>query len=72
MPPVGPVSRRNVISYLRQLGFSGPYGGGKHSIMQRGELSVHIPNPHGADFSTGLLVRILREAGVSRDEWEKL
>jgi hypothetical protein len=29
-------------------------------------------NPHQADISRGLLARILRQAGIERDEWEKL
>jgi len=57
---------------MRQLGFSGPFGKGKHCIMRRGEITVHIPNPHGSDISTGLLLRILSQAQVTRQEWEEL
>jgi hypothetical protein len=39
-------------------------------IMQRGDLTITIPNPHEGDISVGLLARILRQAGVSREEWE--
>jgi predicted RNA binding protein YcfA (HicA-like mRNA interferase family) len=31
---------------------------------------VTIPNPHQGDIGVGLLTRILRQAGVSREEWE--
>jgi hypothetical protein len=31
---------------------------------------LRIPNPHGADIGANLLTRILRDAGVSREEWE--
>jgi predicted RNA binding protein YcfA (HicA-like mRNA interferase family) len=72
MPPTGSISHRKLIVYLRQLGFSGPFGKSKHSIMRRGDVTVHIPNPHGSDISTGLLLRILGQAQVSRHEWEKL
>jgi predicted RNA binding protein YcfA (HicA-like mRNA interferase family) len=59
------------------LGFSawdfvGPYAGGKHQIMQKGMQTIRVPNPHGADISTGLLSWILRDAGIDRVEWEKL
>ncbi len=30
MPKFGPISRRNLIRYLKQLGFKGPYPGDKH------------------------------------------
>ena len=40
--------------------------------MQRGDVVVRIPNPHGSDIDRGLLTRILRQAGISREEWEAL
>jgi hypothetical protein len=33
------------------------------------ETPQKIPNPHGADISVDLLARILRQAGISREEW---
>jgi len=39
--------------------------------MVRGDIVVAIPNPHGRDISVGLLSRILKQAGVTRSEWEK-
>jgi len=41
-------------------------------LMQRGDVTVIVPNPHRSDISRGLLARILRQAGVSREEWEQL
>jgi hypothetical protein len=38
--------------------------------MARGDVVVTIPNPHGRDISIDLLARILRQAGVSRAEWQ--
>jgi len=40
--------------------------------MQRGTLVVRIPNPHQGDISQALLLRILKQAGISREEWEAL
>ncbi|MFA4860919.1 hypothetical protein [Methanoregula sp.] len=37
--------------------------------MIRGDLVLTIPNPHRAGISVDLLVRILRQAHISRDEW---
>ncbi len=33
MPPFGPVSRRDLIRYLRKLGFEGPYPGTRREFM---------------------------------------
>lgn len=70
MPPYGAVSRTTLIRGLRALGFSGPLAGGKHMYMVREQLRVAIPNPHQGDIGVGLLARILRQANVSREEWE--
>lgn len=72
MPSWGPINRRGLIAGLRKLGFSGPLSGGKHEFMVRGDVVVTIPNPHGRDIGIGLLAVILRQAGVSRKEWEAL
>jgi predicted RNA binding protein YcfA (HicA-like mRNA interferase family) len=40
--------------------------------MQRQTVTVIIPNPHGSDIGTGLLTRLLRQAGLSRQEWESV
>jgi hypothetical protein len=72
MPPIGPIKRKDLVHFLRQVGFDGPFSGGKHQFTQRGTTIVHIPNPHQADIGTSLLVRILKQASVSRETWEKL
>lgn len=71
MPPFGPVRRAELVRALRSLGFDGPFSGGKHQFMVRGTVSLRIPNPHQADIGRDLLARILRQAGVDRDAWEK-
>jgi predicted RNA binding protein YcfA (HicA-like mRNA interferase family) len=40
--------------------------------MQRGGLSLTIPNPPGGDIGPKLLAQLLRQAGIAREEWEKL
>ena len=72
MPSFGAVSRSDLIRYLKQIGFDGPYSGGKHQYMIKDELKLTIPNPHKGDISVGLLNRILRQANISREEWEAL
>ena len=72
MPRFGPVSRRDLIRYLRRLGFEGPFSSTDHQIMSKGDIAVRIPNPHQGDIGRELLAKILRQAAISRDEWEKL
>ena len=54
---------------MSRLGFVGPYPGADHEYMSRDLLEVRIPNPHGGDISVDLLQRILKRAGISREEW---
>jgi len=72
MPQFGPIGRRDLVRALQRLGFDGPYSGGKHQFMVRGDRTVRVPNPHAGDIGRDLLTRILRQAGVSREEWEGL
>jgi predicted RNA binding protein YcfA (HicA-like mRNA interferase family) len=72
MPPFGPVKRKDLIRYLRQFGFEGPYSGGKHPFMLMGDITIRIPNPHQADIGKELLARILRQTGISKNDWEEL
>ncbi len=72
MPRFGPIKRRELIRYLRQLGFDGPYAGGRHQFMAKGDITISIPNPHQGDIGREFLARILRQAQVSQKEWEDL
>jgi predicted RNA binding protein YcfA (HicA-like mRNA interferase family) len=71
MPVFGPISRRDLIRRLRKMGFDGPYSGGKHQFMLKGDVTLAIPNPHQGEIGRELLARILRQAGISRKEWER-
>jgi len=70
MPAFGPIKRRDLVKTLRRLGFTGPFSGGKHEFMVRGETVLTIANPHRGDISRDLLAIILKQAGVNRREWE--
>lgn len=70
MPRFGPIKRRDLIAALRRLGWSGPFSGDKHEFMVRGELVMTIPNPHRGDVDRALLAILLKQAGISRGEWE--
>ncbi len=72
MPPFGPIKRSDLLKFLRKYGFDGPYSGGKHPVMAKGDLTLTIPNPHQKDIGREFLNRILRQAGISREDWERL
>ncbi len=72
MPRFGPIKRKELIRYFRQIGFEGPYSGGKHQFMVRGDITIFIPNPHKSEIGRELLSRILRQAKIDREKWEEL
>ena len=72
MASLGPISRTKLIRALKTAGFTGPFAGSDHDFMQKGDLTLRIPNPHGSEIRPNLLAEILRQAGISRKEWERL
>ena len=70
MAAIGPIKRRDLIAHLHALGFEAPVSRGDHQYMRGRKL--RISNPHADDISRGLLMRILRQGGIDRSEWEAL
>ncbi len=68
---MNPVSRRELVRRLRRLGFEGPFAGRHHERMVRGSQTLILPNPHRSEIGGGLVLQLLREAGISPDEWEE-
>jgi predicted RNA binding protein YcfA (HicA-like mRNA interferase family) len=66
------LSWRQLVRSLSRLGFTGPFSGGRHSFMIKGDLKLHIPNPHRGDISKELIREILRQAGISLKDWDSL
>lgn len=69
MDKLTPTTWKGFVLRMRALGFNGPFSGGKHPKMSKGNLTVIIPNRHVTDIGVGLLKRLLRQAGISIDEW---
>ena len=63
------ISRKDFIRKLKLLGWDGPYKGGKHWFMIKGQQRLIIPKPHRGEIGVDLLRRILRQAGISHDVW---
>ncbi len=67
-----PVSRREFVKKLRQLGFAGPFSGGKHQFMKKDSFKLCIPNPHGKEIGVILLKQIVKDLGVSDEKFLNL
>ena len=72
MPPFKPVKGKDPIKALQEAGFEGPFAGGKHEFLVKGQVRLVLPTPHQGEISKDLLARILKQANLTRDEWEKL
>jgi predicted RNA binding protein YcfA (HicA-like mRNA interferase family) len=65
------ISRRKLIKKFKALGYTGPFSGKKHQFMKKGSHKIRIPNPHGSqEISLDLVREILRQAGISDEEWD--
>jgi len=69
---VAALSRKDLIRKFRALGYSGPFSGGKHQFMIKGSQKIRIPNPHIGNISVSLIKEILRQAGISSQEWDNV
>ena len=72
MPAIKPIKQKELIHFLRKLDFIGPYSGGKHQFMVKGNLRIRVSNPYKKDIGKDLLKLILKEAEISKETWEKL
>jgi len=69
MPKLQPIKRSELVRRLKMFGFEGPYVGGKHLYMLKNDIRLTIPNPHKNEIGVDLLSRILKQAGIGRQEW---
>jgi predicted RNA binding protein YcfA (HicA-like mRNA interferase family) len=68
---VSAISRKELIRKFKVLGYSGPFSGGKHQFMIKGNQKIRIPNPHVSDIGMGLVKEILRQAAISSQDWNR-
>jgi predicted RNA binding protein YcfA (HicA-like mRNA interferase family) len=72
----GPIKRRDLVEGLKKFGFSDPNRprkGSDHDFMVKDERRIKIPNEHRQqEISVQLLSDILKQAGISRQEWEQV
>jgi len=71
-----PISRRELIRRLEELGFEGPWPGGKHDFMRRpsDQLRLALPRADAKSREIGIELqkRIPREIGVRTAQWLSL
>lgn len=74
MPKLNPEKPIDIIRKLRKLGYEGPFGGGRHVFMRHVQSNKKIPVPvHGGrDIPISTLRAIIRQAGVSVEDWLNL
>lgn len=74
MPRLSPEKSRVVIKKLRALGFEGPFSGGRHLFMRHpnSKVKIPIPMPQGKDIPRGTVRAIIKQAGITVDDWQSL
>ena len=73
MPKLIPVSAKDLISLLQKLGFRRIHQKGSHVRMEHPDgRKTTIPVHSGEKIGVGLLRKILRDANISRKEYENL
>jgi predicted RNA binding protein YcfA (HicA-like mRNA interferase family) len=70
MSKISPISFNDLVKKLKKFGYKGPFSGGKHLFMIKKDTRLTIPNPHKkSDLGIDLLIKILKNAEISKDEW---
>jgi predicted RNA binding protein YcfA (HicA-like mRNA interferase family) len=69
MPKISPITVKELIRKLKDFGFEGPFPGGKLQYMLKDEIRLSLPNPHRNEISIDLLIRILKQAKIAKEEW---
>lgn len=69
MGKIPPCSRHELVKKLKRLGFEGPYPGGRHAYMKKGSFRLIIPNPHGGQLDSVFIKEMLKQAGITEEEW---
>ncbi len=65
-----PTKRNVVIRVFRSFGFTPVGNQGRHSThLKRGQLSIAFPTYK--EFSVKLLLQMLKEADITREQWEE-
>ena len=73
MPRLPMVTSRQMIAALEQAGFVIDHQTGSHMVLWRKSDDQRVVVPfHNRDLGRGLALRIIKSAGLTRDEFVKL
>jgi len=69
MPKLPRVSGAEVVRALRRMGFEVARQRGSHIVLRRGQIGCVVPNHR--ELKTGTLAGVLKQAGVSAEDFLK-
>lgn len=73
MPKLSPIRGKELISILEKQGFINVHQKGSHVRLEHTDgRKTTVPLHSGEKVGVGLLRKILRDANISREEFEKL
>lgn len=73
MPKLSPIRGKNLVSILEKLDFEKVHQRGSHVRMKHPDgRKTSVPLHSGEKVGVGLLRKILRDANISRNEFDKL
>jgi predicted RNA binding protein YcfA (HicA-like mRNA interferase family) len=73
MPRLPTVTPRQLVEALEKAGFEIDHQTGSHVVLWRASDGVRVVVPwHNRDLGRGLTLRIIKGAGLTRDEFDEL
>jgi predicted RNA binding protein YcfA (HicA-like mRNA interferase family) len=73
MPRLPTVTPRQLVEALEKVGFEIDHQTGSHIVLRRASDGARVVIPwHNRDLGRGLTLRIIRSAGLTRDQFEEL
>jgi len=73
MPRLPTVTPRQLVGVLEKVGFDIDHQTGSHVVLWRASDGARVAVPwHNRDLGRGLTLRIIKSAGLTRDEFAEL
>lgn len=73
MPRLPTLTPRQLVEVLEKVGFEIDHQTGSHVVLWRASDGVRVVIPcHNRDLGRGLTLRIIKSAGLTRDQFEEL
>ena len=73
MPRLPTLTPRQLVEVLEKVGFEIDHQTGSHVVLWRASDGVRVIVPfHNRDLGRGLTLRIIKSAGLTRDQFEEL